>query len=32
MGKMIEFQRPDGQTAKGYLAEPAGAGVAPGSS
>ena len=23
MGQMIEFQRPDGQTAKGYLAEAA---------
>ena len=30
MGKMIEFQRPDGQAVRGYLAEPAGAGAAPG--
>ena len=30
MGKMIELQRPDGQVLKGYLAEPAGAGAAPG--
>ena len=30
MGRMIEFQRPDGQAVKGYLAEPGGAGAAPG--
>ena len=30
MGKTIEFQRPDGQTVQGYLAEPAGGGAAPG--
>jgi carboxymethylenebutenolidase len=30
MGTMIEFQRPDGQTVRGYLAEPAVAAGAPG--
>jgi len=30
MGKMIEFKRPDGKTVKGYLAEPASGGKAPG--
>jgi carboxymethylenebutenolidase len=30
MGKMIEFKRPDGQSVRGYLAEPANAAGAPG--
>ena len=30
MGNMIEFERPDGNTAKGYLAEPDQGGAAPG--
>jgi carboxymethylenebutenolidase len=30
MGKMIEFQRPDGESVKGYLAEPDRADAAPG--
>ena len=30
MGKMIEYTRPDGQQAKGYLVEPAGGAAAPG--
>ena len=30
MGKMVEFKRPDGQSAQGYLAEPANATGAPG--
>lgn len=30
MGKMIDYQRPDGQSAKGYLAEPVSGDAAPG--
>ena len=30
MGEMISFNRPDGQTSKAYLAEPAQGGNAPG--